>query len=327
MSSTALKTLAVVMVIAAIILGFVAWRMSQGLTQAPSQAEQQAPKPGEDQVLAVVATQRLPAYEPITEEQVSLVPISVEPPQYFTDAGEVVGRTPLQPVAVGFPITQEAFGAANTLAQAIPAGTQAMSLEISDVIAVGGFVKPGDMVDVLVYFRQQGDEVSDSQARVLLKNTRVLAYEERLINVSQDDDDDDGRQQRRQRTAVLAVPVEETTRVMLGASLGELRLSLRGEESAPSTKTAASEGEKPRAETDKPEALASSAAHNSSDKGSANNDNEKDDNNKERVITLKELAEIEKKIDKEEKRQRPPIVPIDIYEGTEKKRVYRAYAR
>ncbi len=33
---------------------------------------------------------------------------------------------------------------------------------------------------------------------------------------------------RRVRTAVIAVPDAETTRVMLGASLGEIRLSLRG---------------------------------------------------------------------------------------------------
>jgi len=325
MSSTALKTLAVVMVIAAIILGFVAWRMSQGLTQAPGQAEKETPKPAEDQVLAVVATQRLPAYEPITEQQVSLVPISVEPPQYFTEMGEVVGRTPLQPVPVGFPVTQEAFGAANTLAQAIPAGTQAMSLEISDVIAVGGFVKPGDRVDVLVYFRQQGEEVTDSQARVLLRNARVLAYEERLINVSQDEDDD-GRDQRRQRTAVLAVPVADTTRVMLGASLGELRLSLRGEETTPTETTTASGDDKP-ADGDKPEALASSANTKRAPDKAAGQKKDDEKKNQERVITLKELAEIKKEKDKDEQRQRPPIVPIDIYEGTEKKRVYRAYTR
>lgn len=336
MSSTALKTLAVILVVAAAVLGFAAYYFSQGLTEAPETAErEQVPQPAENQVLAVVATRRLPPYQPIAPEAVALLPISVQPPQYFTDVGEVVGRTPLRAVPVGSPVTEEAFGKANTLSQAIPAGSQAMSLEISDVIAVGGFVRPGDMVDVLVYIRASGREVEDSQARVLLENARVLGYEERLINVDAeavDDNGDDRQQQRRQRTAVIAVPVEDTTRVMLGASLGELRLSLRGE---PEPRVdvvdvgAAADGDAEAAAAT-PEALAPSAQQAAAqpDEAADQPDEGESDSEKseERVITLRELTAIkDKREEDKDKPKAPPRAVIEVYMGTDSHRISRPY--
>lgn len=335
MSSTALKTLAVILVVAAAVLGFVAYYFSQGLTEAPETAErEQVPQPAENQVLAVVATRRLPPYQPIAPEAVALLPISVQPPQHFTDVGEVVGRTPLRAVPVGSPVTEEAFGKANTLSQAIPAGSQAMSLEISDVIAVGGFVRPGDMVDVLVYIRASGREVEDSQARVLLENARVLGYDERLINVDAEPADDNGndRQQRRQRTAVVAVPVEDTTRVMLGASLGELRLSLRGE---PEPRVdvvdvgAAAAGDAEAAAAT-PEALAPSAQQAAAqpDEATDKRDEGESDSEKseERVITLRELTAIkDKRKDDKDQPKPPPRAVIEVYMGTDSHRISRPY--
>lgn len=322
MSSTALKTLAAILVVAAVVLGFVAYYLSRGLTEAPDVAEQQrTPQPAEDQVLAVVAKRRIPPYEPIPPEAVALLPISVEPDQYYNDVSKIVGRTPLRAVSVGAPVTDEAFSSASTLAQAIPEGTQAMSLEISDVIAVGGFVRPGDMVDVLAYIRASGQEVRDSQARVLLENARVLGYEERLINVDPDTaNGEEVQQQRRQRTAVIAVPEKDTTRVMLGASLGELRLSLRGDES----RTVEADAEKSGGEA--PEVLATADGEASGETAKAEGTKEEADEQDQKVITLSELAEIEKRREEsEDKPKPPPRKLIEVYMGTESQRITRPY--
>ena len=326
MSSTALKSLAVIMIVLAVILGFVAYQLSQGLA-TPEVAE--APPPPPDQVLAVVAIKRIPAYEPITEESVALVPISVEPPQYYTDLQSVVGRPTLRAVSVGTTITDESFAGANSLAQAIPAGTQAMSLGISDVIAVGGFVKPGDSVDVLIYIRSSGSEVEDSQARVLLESARVLAYEERLINASASDTDGGpGQQQRRERTAVLAVPVKQTTKVMLGASLGELRLALRPTNEGLTTNLSA-DGAPETDDADKPEVLAQLAANDASPKADKKAEKEESRDEKEKAITLAELSEIKKKSKPKaaanRARKAPPRATIEVYEGTDLKRISRPY--
>ena len=329
MSSTALKTLAVVMVVLSVILGFVAYKLSLGLTEAPEAVETVAAESEQDRVLAVVATARIPAYEPIPAESVALVPISVEPPQYYTDLNSVVGRTALRAIPVGSPVTDESFGSANSLAQAIPVGTQAMSLEISDVIAVGGFVKPGDIVDVLVYIRSSGREVEDSQARVLLESARLLAYEEKLISGAVEETaEGTQQQQRRQRTAVLAIPEKQTTKVMLGASLGELRLALRGpEHSVDFSKNGSNENVD---DSDKPEALAQLASNDKAskkpgNKPGENKEEEVDRNEKEKAITLSELTQIKKKRRAKGAPKPPPRATIEVYEGTELKRISRPY--
>lgn len=335
MSSTALKAFAGFLVLAAVILGFVAYRFGAGFAPAGEPAEPAPPQVGENQVLAVVATSRIPPYQPISAESVALVPISVEPAQYYSDVNEVVGRSPLRSVPMGSPVTDDSFAAANTLAQAIPAGSQAMSLEISDVIAVGGFVKPGDKVDVLLYIRSSGREVEDSQARVLLEDVRVLAYEERVINADPESEDSERTQQRRERTAVVAVPEKETTRVMLGASLGELRLSLRGVEPVPTLVASSDTANDGQSGTTSnggamPEALApdstATADANDDDKGSGDAEGAAGDSDK--VITLSELAAIKRQrrdTGSAQASRRPAYSVIEVYEGTNSKRITKPY--
>lgn len=311
MSSTALKTFAVALIVLAVIFGGVAYYMSQRMSGPQTPVSR--PVPADDRVLAVVAVAPLPPYQQITAEDVALVPISVEPAQYFTDAGAVVGRTPLRAVAVGAPVTEQAFGTPSALAEAVPPGAQAMSLEVTDVIAVGGFVQPGDVVDVLVYLRESGSEVDASHARVLLREARVLAYRQQLINVG----DDGGTQSAgnsRQRTVVLAVPEEQTTRVMLGASLGELRLALRAPQPASDAQ---------QAETRQVLAPESQATHGSPPAVA--------ESERAQVVTLAELAEIEASDDAQPPRtpapprRDAPRATIEVYQGSDANRVDRPY--
>ncbi|HXG28479.1 MAG TPA: Flp pilus assembly protein CpaB, partial [Nevskiales bacterium] len=181
MSSTALKIMALVAFVLAIVLGLIAYRMSQTIVApqptAPAQGAGAAA-----QTMAVVAVRPLPAYAPVPGDAVALVPVAVLPEQYFTRTEDVVGKAPLIDVPTGTTLGPRHFREANTLVRSIPPGFQAMSLEINDVIAVGGFVRPGDLVDVLLYIRSTGREVEDSQARILLREARVLAYEDRILN-------------------------------------------------------------------------------------------------------------------------------------------------
>lgn len=228
MSSTALKVIAAVTVALALLLALVGYRVSRQYAENADKATQVAQTP---QTLAVVALRPLAAYKIIDKDAVALVPLAVAPTDFFTNLDEVVGRVPLVDVDAGAPVTGRYFKEGNAVARIIPAGHQALSLEVNDVIAVGGFVRPGDVVDVLVYLRT-GSGVPETQARVLLPASRVLAFEERVIDRPQGLKAEEGGSadaRRRVRTAVLAVPETETTRVMLGASLGEIRLALRGQ--------------------------------------------------------------------------------------------------
>ena len=294
MSSTALKVLALVTLILALGLGYVAFRMSQ---QAPgSAAANGTPEGQKPQIMAIVALKPIEAFTPIPKDAVALVPVAVPPDEYFRNIDDVAGRAPLADIPTGTTITPRYFRESKNLVRSIPPGFQAMSMEINDVIAVGGFVRPGDLVDVLVYIRSSGQEVQDSQARILLQNARVLAYEDRVLNDAdslEEGRNGDNKQKsgtRRIRTAVIAVPETEATRVMLGASLGELRLSLRAPEAAPELQTDASgQATRPAPDTKKPE--------------------------DEKVITLKELAALKKKQQAAGKPAEGPP-PVIVYRGS-----------
>jgi pilus assembly protein CpaB len=239
MSSSAAKLMAGIGLVLTLILAIVLYRVSHNYAETAQKPAASAAA-GSDQpvvpkVLAVVALKPLAAYKAIGKDDVALVEVAVAPSDYFTSISQVVGKQPVVDVDGGAPVTRRYFGEGNLLARAIPAGYQAISVEITDVIAVGGFVRPGDMVDVLVYLRD-GKDVDASQARVLLKQVRVLAYEERLVERPEGLTEADKKesaaganrsnQARRTRTAVLAVAETDTTRLMLGASQGELRLAL-----------------------------------------------------------------------------------------------------
>ena len=247
MSSTALKVAAMILLLLTIVLAGIGFSMSRNYAARTAEAEAQAALAAEKlrntpQLLAVVALKPLAAYQPIARDDIALVPVSVTPTGYFADLAEVTSRVPLVDIDAGAPVTQRYFKEGNALARIIPAGHQALALEVNEVIAAGGFVRPGDNVDVIVYFRN-GAGVADAQARVLLENTRVLAYEERVIERPEglkDEEAKPGEQSRRRlRTAVLAVPEKETTRIVLGAGLGEVRLALRGQQTASGEETTA----------------------------------------------------------------------------------------
>jgi pilus assembly protein CpaB len=237
MSSTALKIFAAVSVLAAIILAAVGYRMSREYAQKSETAQQQVKQKEAEQTLAVVAVKPLTAYKPIARDAVALVPVSVKPADPFTTIDEVVGKQPLVDVDAGAPVTRRYFREGNLLARAIPAGYQAVSISITDVLAVGGFLRPGDVVDILIYLR--GNEgIDKTQSRVLLENVRVLAYLDQVVDRPQGVEDDK-QQQRQQRTAVLAISEKDTTKLMLGASVGELRLALHGQGDEVGTEVAA----------------------------------------------------------------------------------------
>ncbi len=229
MSGSSLKIAALVAVLLAVVLGGLAWRATLQATETAKREAVEAAMATvpevESRALAVVALKPLQANKPVPPESVAVKPIPVVPESYYTAVEDVVGRVPLLDIDAGAPVTPRYFKDSNILARLIPEGHRAISLEVSDVVAVGGFVRPADRVDLLLYMR---DQEQRQQSRVLLRDVLVLAYEERIIERPDGIDDQGPRnaQRGRLRTAVVAVPEKEVTRVMLGASVGDIRLAL-----------------------------------------------------------------------------------------------------
>ncbi|WP_293367517.1 Flp pilus assembly protein CpaB [Nevskia sp.] len=249
-NSNAIRVIAIVLGLIAIVLVIIGWRMSRGFAEsaAKAQASQQAAAaPTSPQIMVVVATHPLAANVPLKDSDVVVAPMTIAPTEYFANVNDAIGRTPLVDIDAGAPVVPRFFKDTNQIARGVPEGHRALSLKVDDVVGVGGFVRPGDIVDVLVYIKSVSDtptgeeEVKEeekkdipTQARVLIREIKVLAYEDHLVEPpkgleEQKDKNKNGQvQQRRERTAVLAIPEPQVTRVLLGAAYGELRLSLHG---------------------------------------------------------------------------------------------------
>lgn len=309
MGNQGLKYAALTAVVLAIVLGVLAWRMSMSMTdqareqaRAEMAAQQQVSETQEEQTtLAVVALQALAATKTIGVDDVALKPVSVVPDRYFSRVEDVIGREPLIDIDAGAPVTPRYFRDTNVLARLIPDGHKAMSLEISDVVAVGGFVRPGDEVDLLLFVR--GSD-GPPQSRILLPRALVLAYEDRIIERPQGLSEEEGRNARRSRsrTVVVAIPDEQTTKVMLGASLGEVRLALHRQMLAVS-ETDEGDSVLPPAE---PEATPSP------------DQTDKQRLAAEQAITLQELTRL---AEKKPSRPKPPAYTVQVFRGSDMQKV------
>jgi pilus assembly protein CpaB len=105
-------------------------------------------------------------------------------------------------------------------------GMKAVTIRVNDVEGVGGFVLPGDRVDV-VLTRAEKDKAS---TEVVLQNVRVLA-----VDQSADTRSDKPTVA---KAVTLEVSTEQAQRVWLASSVGNLSLLLRkaGETNSASTK-------------------------------------------------------------------------------------------
>ena len=107
------------------------------------------------------------------------------------------------------------FGARVTMLQTLSPDTRAMAIRVDAVTAVGGFVSPGDHVDILLTRSDQQQLVTDT----ILRNIRVLAVDQ----VSDEHTDRPAVA----TTVTVEVTAEQSQVLALGQRAGTLSLALR----------------------------------------------------------------------------------------------------
>ena len=109
-------------------------------------------------------------------------------------------------------------GGRPNLSGVIESGMRAVSLRSNDVAGVGGFVLPGDRVDVLLT-RSDGTQQTTSVTQVLAENALVLG-------VDQSDNQEASKPVVTKSVTVQVTP-EQAATISLGESIGALSLALR----------------------------------------------------------------------------------------------------
>jgi pilus assembly protein CpaB len=191
----------------------------------------------------VVATQPLEFGTKLIPQNVRLQswPANSIPEGAFTTIQDALrdNRVALRPIVPGEPILASKVSGKDgraTLAALLPDGMRAVSVPISDVNGVSGFVLPGTMVDVLLTRKIAGDgaQSEDLRADVVLQNVQVLAVDQ-LAN-------DKAGEPKVSRTATLAVTLYDAQRLSIATKVGTLSLALRKVEALPDGTSDASAG-------------------------------------------------------------------------------------
>lgn len=107
------------------------------------------------------------------------------------------------------------FGEKVTIVQKLGENTRAMAIKVDAVTAVGGFVTPGDFVDIVL---TQGSN-NELRAVTILQNVRVIGVDQQSEEMKD--------QPEIARTITVEVTPDEGQRLALGQKAGTLSLTLR----------------------------------------------------------------------------------------------------
>lgn len=176
-------------------------------------------------IYQVVAAVDLPMGTLVTKDHVKLVawPASSPVDKGFTTVEAVVNRGLITSVGVNEPLTENKLApleAGAGLPPSIPEGMRAVSVRVNEVVGVAGFVVPGTHVDVMTTLR--GSQGAESMTRVIVSDVQVLTAGTRY-------DQETSRDGQPIPTSVvtLLLTPEDAEKVTLGASEGQIMLTLR----------------------------------------------------------------------------------------------------
>lgn len=194
-----------------------------------SAREVQQERVAEEQRMAriVVASQELAFGSPVSPQNVRLVnwPANSVPIGAFTSIEEATkNRVALRPIVPGEPLLASKVSGADgraTLSANLPLGQLAYAIPVNDVAGVGGFVRPGDVVDVLLTraIPGEGNQSGEKMTDVVLEAVPVLGIDQVA--------DEKNTQPAVGKTATLQVDTYGAQKLALAMQSGSMSLALR----------------------------------------------------------------------------------------------------
>jgi pilus assembly protein CpaB len=202
----------------------------------------------------MVAAQDIPLGAEITDQNITLKPFPTiaKHPNAFTDKtkASALHQVALEPIAAG----QEILSSQLTKNQAevgltalIPPGHRAIAIAVSEVTAGGGFIRPGDSVDVIGQFQVNSTAPSSAVlampkgqdqnkvyvAVTVLQNVKVLAIGQSAQQPSQNTGPTStnnlkpSTDQVQAKSVTLSLTPDEAQKIFLAEQIGSLRLAGR----------------------------------------------------------------------------------------------------
>lgn len=164
-----------------------------------NQAQQQAAQSGTEKAAVVVAIRAIPARQAIVAEDVTIREVPLDDTNAVgvaTDVQQVIGRIPAVTILQGQLVTTNMLASSSEGGQFSILGPdetvspdseawRAVSLTVSDDLAVGGLLKAGQTVDVFVTaivtvptdLAESGKYMTDRSTKITYQNVLILARE------------------------------------------------------------------------------------------------------------------------------------------------------
>lgn len=138
------------------------------------------------------------------------------------DLSKIPGQVVRIEIAAGQPVPQGALVAPTDrgfLAAALQPGMRAVSIAVNENTGVGGFVFPGDKVDLMLTQEVTGDGPSLRATETIARNVRVLAVDQTVDNTK--------NEPKIGRTVTVEVTPKLAEKIAVGSTAGQISLSLR----------------------------------------------------------------------------------------------------
>jgi pilus assembly protein CpaB len=155
------------------------------------------------------------------------------------EAGEMLKGRLARDIASGEPVMKNALlgeAKGNFVAASLEPGMRAVAIEVSASSMVGGFIGPGDYVDVILTYKSQINTDSDESPQIknmvemslqkmatetILQNVKILAVDQTAKRPEEEEKIKVGK------TATLAVSAHDAEKLALAQDMGTLTLALR----------------------------------------------------------------------------------------------------
>jgi pilus assembly protein CpaB len=148
-----------------------------------------------------------------------------EPPKPVNPA-DLLGTVVRNEITAGQPLTQGSLikpGERGFLAAALGPGMRAVSVAVSATSGVGGFVFPGDRVDVMLTQQVAGEGAPLKVTETVLRNMRVLAVDKRTYAISPQGKPIFGKS----RLVTFEATPKIAEKIQVAQTIGSLSLALR----------------------------------------------------------------------------------------------------
>jgi len=224
------------------VLGVAAVMLMQNYLQRQQQAfnleKQKFLEEYKNPVQVIVARRPVPEGRVLTTEDLGTmaIPEKFRPAPATANGDEVLNMQAKVPFAPGEPIlrnkiqkpTEKKSDApvVETLAEVTPQGKRAVTIEMDTLTGVGGFIAPGDNIDILWTFANP--DSGENSTLTIFQEVLVLAVNDRFIGEAAPPEGSSRHSGR--YTLTLSLAPEEASMLLYARQNGQVQLSLRSKD-------------------------------------------------------------------------------------------------